>query len=378
MPIYGPWLQYTHEVEILVVSDDADTLGETYASPAPNPTDSGIGYNMSMYAQAWRYDRSNGDPSAPSTTDSTLIGKAFANHRLGQGSAFADTGDPTPTPTGADGGDEIIPPINEDGHLLLVTEYHGAAPGIIADSVRYTTQQALFGFGVNGTIDTRVEPPGGDWPVGAIGVDYAPGSESAAFDYDDIEFTWGWTPGGGTGTDVDDDVTAYFERQDFVTPTDGYERLWKLDHANFQDASDILSTLYSNSPAMPILSSALAEFTTTFDAALIADIVDTKSIDAQFVLDGFIDADRISGDTGVTTVLRGGLLDLVKLNFTFRSAEYRFIMSGDAETISTIDTKRGGRVFIPMEPGDYNVYAATVNQTDDMSESTAPISVTVT
>lgn len=45
---------------------------------------------------------------------------------------------------------------------------------------------------------------------------------------------------------------------------------------------------------------------------------------------------------------------------------------------STIDSKRGGVVFVPAEPGDYIVDAVTVNDRDTLSEASTPISVTVT
>lgn len=45
--------------------------------------------------------------------------------------------------------------------------------------------------------------------------------------------------------------------------------------------------------------------------------------------------------------------------------------------ISTIDSSRGGVVFIPMPPGTYTVVGRTVNDNDDVSIETSGISVTV-
>lgn len=50
---------------------------------------------------------------------------------------------------------------------------------------------------------------------------------------------------------------------------------------------------------------------------------------------------------------------------------------GGGGALSTIDSERGGVVFIPMPPGDYEVSATTVNQQGTRSDATTPLSVTV-
>lgn len=50
---------------------------------------------------------------------------------------------------------------------------------------------------------------------------------------------------------------------------------------------------------------------------------------------------------------------------------------GPGAARSTIDSKRGGVVFVPLPPGEYTVDAVTVSDRDALSEPSDPITVTV-
>lgn len=65
---------------------------------------------------------------------------------------------------------------------------------------------------------------------------------------------------------------------------------------------------------------------------------------------------------------------------TIYEARIRLTFAEDdpESTYSTIDSSRGGSVFIPLPAGSYTVVARTVNNNDDVSEETTGISVTVT
>lgn len=48
------------------------------------------------------------------------------------------------------------------------------------------------------------------------------------------------------------------------------------------------------------------------------------------------------------------------------------------DVVSTIDTRRGGHVFVPLPPGDYSFTAVTVNTSENFSTPIVPVLVTVT